>query len=215
MKRKIRRKLDKIKTWQKLKISFVIKSDDRRCLTRMTALYRDDSPSNLIENVVISMSRAVTRHWRRSVCVQEQRQPRKSGSACVTHAWDATQGSRGANARTPTILSAVHTAFTQRPKYTLSRLGRDKYWRTVTTLQTWMQIRTLRRGGQEDFDFMDLFIYVVLREWGKLLFIDEGLKFWNTKNRVPWSSGKIYFPNKIWLFQNLIRQIILRKVIDR
>lgn len=140
-------------------VSFVIKSDDRRCPTRMTALYRDDSPSNLIENVVISMSRAVTRHWRRSVCVQEQRQPRKSGSACVTHAWDATQGSRGANAHTPTILSAVHTAFTQRPKYTLSRLGRDKYWRTVTTLQTWMQIRTLRRGGQEDIRFYG-FIYL-------------------------------------------------------
>lgn len=105
----------------------LIKSDDRRCPTRMTTLYRDDSPSNLIGNAVISMSRAVTRHWRRSVCVQQQRQPRKSGSACVTHAWDATQGSRGASARTPTILSAVHTAFTQRPKYTLSRLGRDKY----------------------------------------------------------------------------------------
>lgn len=194
-------------------VSFVIKSDDRRCPTRMTALYRDDSPSNLIENVVISMSRAVTRHWRRSVCVQEQRQPRKSGSACVTHAWDATQGSRGANARTPTILSAVHTAFTQRPKYTLSRLGRDKYWRTVTTLQTWMQIRTLRRGGQEDIRFYG-FIY--LRGSSRVRKI--AFYWWRMeilKHQESWSSGKIYFPNKIWLFQNLIRQIILRKVIDR
>lgn len=149
------------------------------------------------------MSRAVTRHWRRSVCVQQQRQPRKSGSACVTHAWDATQGSRGASARTPTILSAVHTAFTQRPKY------KFRGWDAINIDAPPRPCKLGCKLGHCDAeDFMDLFIYVVLGQRGKLFFINEGFKFWSIEKHS--SLRKIYFPNKIWEII-LTRQVILRK----
>lgn len=83
-------KLDKIETLKKYKIPFVVKWDDRRCprrATRMTALYRDDSPSNLIGNVVISMSSGDASLAKVSM---RARAETASGSACVTHAWDAT-----------------------------------------------------------------------------------------------------------------------------
>lgn len=61
-------------------------------------------------------------------------------------------------------------------------------------------------------DFMDLFIYVVLGQRGKLFFINEGFKFWSIEKHS--SLRKIYFPNKIWEII-LIRQVILGKVKEK
>lgn len=116
-----------------------------------------------------------------------------SGSACVTHAWDATQGSRGANARTPTILSTQ-----------LLRNGPSIFFRDVINIDA--PPRLCKVGcklghcdSKRISDFMDLFIYVVLHEWGKLFFYwNEGLKFWNIKNSIMRNFWKNLSSEKRW-----------------
>lgn len=118
-----------------------------------------------------------------------------SGSACVTHAWDATQGSRGANARTPTILSTQ-----------LLRNGPSIFFRGWNVINIDAPPRLCKVGcklghcdSKRISDFMELFIYVVLREWGKLFFYwNEGLKFWNIKNSIMRNFWKNLSSEKRW-----------------
>lgn len=135
MKQKTKKDPQKLSSTTKIKL--LARRGETVCHARMTARYHDDSPSNLIENDVISMStgRLVIGEGQ-CACehVEAASLPSKTNPfpECVTHACDnATATGRGAEefpwgTRTPRSYRG-YAAFTQRRKYALSRSHRDNY----------------------------------------------------------------------------------------